>query len=163
MNQPKKLYNGSKKLAEKQRLIESLQKQLSSEQAVLEEPVSTDGIDLDVAGQINIDIDFSAGTSQEHEEALIQDENELQKQIEQTVNESTKEAIQWEQKIVEAMAKNKVDPARIRREWLQPTLPYPLLKYEASTIAKKIQATDKVPVYEGNINKSDDAQLIVDS
>ena len=61
------------------------------------------------------------------------------------------------------MAKNKVDPARIWREWLQPTLPYPLLKYEAAAIAKKIQAADKVPVYEGNINKSDDAHLIVDS
>ena len=69
-----------KELAEKQRLIESLQKQLSSEQTVLKEPVvATDGIDLDVAGQINIDIDFSAGTSQEHEEAIIQDEDELQK------------------------------------------------------------------------------------
>ena len=38
--------NTIKELAEKQRLIESLQKQLSSEQAVFEEPVATDGIDL---------------------------------------------------------------------------------------------------------------------
>ena len=116
-----------------------------------------------MAGQINIDIDFSAGTSQTHEEAIVHDEDELQKQMEQAINESTKEAMQWEQKIVEAMEKNKVDPARIRREWLQPTLPYPLLKYEAKEIAKKIQAADKVPIYEGNINKKDDAQLIVQS
>ena len=47
-----------KEIAEKQQIIESLQKQLSSEQAVLEEPAATDGIDLDVAGKINIDIDF---------------------------------------------------------------------------------------------------------
>ena len=62
---------------------------------------------------------------------------------------------------MEAMEKNQVDPARIRKEWLQPTLPYPLLKYEAKSIAKKIQADGKVPIYEGDINKLEDAQLIV--
>ena len=58
--------------------------------------------------------------------------------MEQAISESTKEAMQWEQMVVEAMEKNKVDPTRIRKEWLQPTLPYPLLNYEAAEIAKKI-------------------------
>ena len=82
-----------------------MQKQLSSEQAVLEEPAATDGIDLDVAGQIHIDIDFSAGTSQIHEEAVIEDEEEIHRQMEHAISESTKEAVQWEQMVVEARGK----------------------------------------------------------
>ena len=58
-------------ISENKKIIESLQKQLATEPEILEEPVATDGIDLDVAGQIHIDIDLSAGTSQVQEEAGI--------------------------------------------------------------------------------------------
>ena len=79
------------------------------------------------------------------------------------MHEATKEAIEWEKQMIQFVANQKKEPSKIRKEWLQPTLPYPLLKYEALAINKEIQKEGMVPIYEGNIANEDETKLIVDS
>ena len=99
-----------------------------------EGPATTEGINFDAIDEsedttaINIEGASTSGTKAE-ESMTTEELEELQKAIEASIHEATKEALEWEKSMIAFVASQSTEPLKIRKEWLQPTLPFPLLKY----------------------------------
>ena len=71
--------------------------------------------------------------------------------------------MEWEKSMIAFITSQRKEPVKIRKEWLQPTLPFPLLKYEALAINKEIQKEGMVPIYTGSLQNDEERKLVVDS
>ncbi|KAI5064180.1 hypothetical protein GOP47_0020850 [Adiantum capillus-veneris] len=71
--------------------------------------------------------------------------------------------MEWERRLLISIRLQGLDTKVLHEQWMQPSLPFPLMKFEVLKTKKRIEEEQYVALYEGDITKEEQSKKVVDS